>query len=39
MKNAVFWDVSRVSLVRTEISKELIASIIRTKIISELEKY
>jgi hypothetical protein len=29
MKNAVFWDVSRVALVRTDVSEEINASIIR----------
>jgi hypothetical protein len=30
MENAVFWDVHRVTLVRTDVSDELIASIIGT---------
>jgi hypothetical protein len=29
MKNAVFWDVTRVTLVRTDVSKERSVSIIR----------
>jgi hypothetical protein len=29
MKNAAFWDVRRVALVRTDVSEEYIASIIR----------
>jgi hypothetical protein len=36
MKNGVFWDVSRVALVRTDVSEELSASIIRTTRIGEL---
>jgi hypothetical protein len=36
MKNVVFWDDSRVALVRTDISEELSASIIRVTIINEL---
>jgi hypothetical protein len=31
MKNAVFWDVARVDLVRTDFSEELIASIFRVE--------
>jgi hypothetical protein len=37
MKNAVFWVVRRVSLVRSEVSEERIASIIRVTRISKLE--
>jgi hypothetical protein len=29
MKNGVFWDVTRVALVRTDVSEELSASFIR----------
>jgi hypothetical protein len=36
MKNAVFWDVSRVALIRTDVSEELNASIIRVTRIGEL---
>jgi hypothetical protein len=36
LNNAVFWDVTPVALVRTDISEEPSASIIRVKIISEL---
>jgi hypothetical protein len=37
MKNGVFWDVTpRVALVRTDVSEELSASIIRVTRISEL---
>jgi hypothetical protein len=36
MKNVVFWDVSRVALVRTDISEERSASIIRVTRISGL---
>jgi hypothetical protein len=37
MTNGVFWDVSRVALVRTEVSEELCASFIRVTRIGELE--
>jgi hypothetical protein len=36
MKNAVFWDVTPVALVRTDVSEERIASIIKVKRISKL---
>jgi hypothetical protein len=36
MKNGVFWDVTPVALVRTNVSEELSASIIRVKKIDEL---
>jgi hypothetical protein len=36
MKNAAFWDICRVALVRTDVSEERIASIIRLIRISEL---
>jgi hypothetical protein len=36
MKNGVFWDVSRVDLVRTDVSEELSASIIKVTRIDEL---
>jgi hypothetical protein len=36
MKNGVFWHVSRVLLVRTDVSEELIASFIRETRIGEL---
>jgi hypothetical protein len=36
MKNVVFWDVTRVALVRTDVLEERIASIIRAKRICEL---
>jgi hypothetical protein len=36
MKNAVFWDVSRVALVRTYVLEERSASIIRVARIGEL---
>jgi hypothetical protein len=36
MKNGVFWDVTPLALVRTEVSEELTASIIRVTIIGEL---
>jgi hypothetical protein len=36
MKNGVFWDVSRVALVRTDVSEELSASFIKVTRISEL---
>jgi hypothetical protein len=36
MKNTVFWDVARVGLVRTDVTEERIASIIRVKRIGEL---
>jgi hypothetical protein len=36
LKNGVFWDVSRVAVVRTDISEERIAFIIRVKKVSEL---
>jgi hypothetical protein len=36
MKNAVFWDLRCVTLVRTDVSEELNASIIRVKRICEL---
>jgi hypothetical protein len=36
VKNGVFWDVSRVALVRTDISEELSASFIRVTRIGEL---
>jgi hypothetical protein len=29
MKNAVFWDVAHISLVRTDVSEELMTSIFR----------
>jgi hypothetical protein len=35
MKNVVFWDVTPLALVRTEVSKERIASIITVTIIGE----
>jgi hypothetical protein len=35
-KNAVFWMISRVVLVRTDVSEELSAAIIRVSIIGEL---
>jgi hypothetical protein len=37
MKNAVFWDVTRVAFVRTDISEEGIAFIIKVTTIGELE--
>jgi hypothetical protein len=37
MKNCVFWDVTPVGLVRTDVSKELSASFIRVTRIGELE--
>jgi hypothetical protein len=36
MKNAVYWDVTPVALIRTDVSKEYIASIIRVERITEL---
>jgi hypothetical protein len=36
MKNCVFWDVSRVALVRTDVSEELSASFIGVTGIGEL---
>jgi hypothetical protein len=36
MKNAVFWAVMSVALVRTDVSEECITSIIRVTKISEL---
>jgi hypothetical protein len=36
MKNAVFWDVSHVALVRTNVSEEHVASIISVTRIGEL---
>jgi hypothetical protein len=36
MKNAVFWDVRGVALVRTDVSEERIGSIIRVKRSSEI---
>jgi hypothetical protein len=36
LKNAVFWDVTRVALVRTNVSEEYVASIIRVTRIAEL---
>jgi hypothetical protein len=36
MKNGVFWDVRRVALVRTDVSKERTASFIRVTRIGEL---
>jgi hypothetical protein len=36
LKNVVFWDVSRVALVRTDVSEEFSASIIRMTTIGEL---
>jgi hypothetical protein len=36
MKNAVFWDVTPLALVRTDVSEERIASIIRVTRIGEL---
>jgi hypothetical protein len=36
VKNGVFWDISRVALVRTDVSKELSASFIRVTRIGEL---
>jgi hypothetical protein len=36
MKNVVFWDVTSVALVRTDVSEERIASIIRVSRIGEL---
>jgi hypothetical protein len=38
MKNAIFWDVTRcVALVSIEVSEKRIASIIRVRIIGEIE--
>jgi hypothetical protein len=37
MKNAVFWDVTPVALVRTDVSEERMAAIIRVKRIGEVE--
>jgi hypothetical protein len=37
MKNGVFWDVTRVALVRTEVLEELSASFIRERRIGKLE--
>jgi hypothetical protein len=36
MKNCVFWDVSRVALVRTDVSEELSTSFIKVTRIGEL---
>jgi hypothetical protein len=36
MKNSIFWDVTHVALVRTDISEEFGASIIRVIIIGKL---
>jgi hypothetical protein len=36
MKNDVFWDMMPVALVRTDISEQLIASIIRVERISDI---
>jgi hypothetical protein len=36
MKNGVFWDVSRVALVKTDVSEEISASFIRLTRIGEL---
>jgi hypothetical protein len=36
MKNGVFWDVTPVDLVKTDVSEELSASLIRMTRISEL---
>jgi hypothetical protein len=36
MENGVFWDISRVTLVRTDLSEELSASFIRVTRIGEL---
>jgi hypothetical protein len=36
MKNGIFWDVTQVALVRTDVSEELGASIIRVTRIGEL---
>jgi hypothetical protein len=36
MKNGVFWDVTRVALVRTDVSEELSASFIKVTRIGEL---
>jgi hypothetical protein len=38
MKNAIIWDVIYVALVRTDVSEERIATIIRVKGISQLGK-
>jgi hypothetical protein len=37
MKNAVFWDIRTAALVRTDVSEERVASIIRMTQIGELE--
>jgi hypothetical protein len=36
MKNSIFWDVTRVALVRTDVSEELSASFIMVTTIGEL---
>jgi hypothetical protein len=36
VKNSVFWDLRHVAVVRTDVLKEYIASIIRVRRISEL---
>jgi hypothetical protein len=36
MKNGIFWDVTPAAFVRTDVSEELSASIIRVTIIGEL---
>jgi hypothetical protein len=36
MKNGVFWDDTRIALVRSDISEDCITSIIRVKRIGEL---
>jgi hypothetical protein len=36
VKNAIFWDVSRVAFVKTDVSVESIASIVRVTRIGEL---
>jgi hypothetical protein len=37
MKNTVFWDARRVALVKTDVSKEFIASIIKVGRVGELQ--
>jgi hypothetical protein len=39
MKNDVFWEVTPVALVRTDVSKELRSSIIRVTKVGELRTY
>jgi hypothetical protein len=36
LKNAVFWDLAHVALVRTQVSEDRVTSIMRVAIISEL---